>query len=61
MNVTLYFPAFSSPVVPALSWFCLLSLSVCKILEESFVAVAWWSYIFLVSAYHGRLLLLHLF
>jgi hypothetical protein len=23
--------------------------------------VAWWSYIVLVSAYHGRLLLLHLF
>jgi hypothetical protein len=28
---------------------------------ESFVVVVWWSYIVLVSAYHGRLLLFHLF
>jgi hypothetical protein len=31
-----------------------------EFLEESFVVGAWWSYI-LVSAYHGRLLLLNLF
>jgi hypothetical protein len=30
-------------------------------LKESFVVVALWSYIVLVSAYHGRLLLLQLF
>jgi polyferredoxin len=32
-----------------------------KSLNESFVVVALWSHIVLVSAYHGRLLLLHLF
>jgi hypothetical protein len=32
-----------------------------EFLEESFVVVAWWSYIVLVSAYHGRLFLLHIF
>jgi hypothetical protein len=32
-----------------------------EFLGESFVVVAWWSYIVLVSANHGRLLLLHLF
>jgi hypothetical protein len=30
-------------------------------LEESFVVVALWSHIVLISDYHGRLLLLHLF
>jgi hypothetical protein len=30
-------------------------------LEESFVELALWSYIVLVSAYHGGFLLLHLF
>jgi hypothetical protein len=38
---------------------CFHFLSV-DFLEESFVVVAWWSYIVLVSAYHGRHLLLHL-
>jgi hypothetical protein len=64
INVTLYFVAFSSPMV----WYCLSFLGfVCfhflyaGFFEESFVVVAWWSYIVLASAYHGRLLLLHLF
>jgi hypothetical protein len=42
-------------------WYCLSSHGfVCfhflcaEFLEESFVVVAWWSYIILVSAYHGR-------
>jgi hypothetical protein len=64
ISVTLYFLAFSSPVV----WYCLPFYgfvcfhSLCaELLVESFVVVAWWSYIVLVSAYHGRLLLLYLF
>jgi hypothetical protein len=32
-----------------------------EFLEESFGVVSWWSYIVLVSAYHRRLLLFHLF
>jgi hypothetical protein len=55
---------FSSPVV----WCCLSSHGfVCfhflfaESLDESFVVVALWSHIVLVSAHHGRLLLLHLF
>jgi hypothetical protein len=62
MNVTLYL-AFSSPVL----WYCLpfhgfiyFHFLCSEFLEESFVVVAWWSYIVLVSAYYGRLLLLHL-
>jgi hypothetical protein len=43
-------------VLPALSWFCLLSLSVSEFLEESSVVVASWSHIVLVSAYRGRLI-----
>jgi hypothetical protein len=49
-------------------WYCLSFCSfVCfhflfaELLEESFEVVAWWSYIVLISAYCGRLLLLHLF
>jgi hypothetical protein len=60
----LYSFAFSSPVV----WYCLSFHGYVRFhylyvesLEESFVEVAWWSYIVLVSGYHGRLLLLHLF
>jgi hypothetical protein len=56
--------AFSSPVL----WYCLSSHSfVCfhflcaEFFEESFVVMAWWSYIVLVSAYHGKLLLACLF
>jgi hypothetical protein len=30
-----------------------------EFLGESFVVVAWWSYIVLISAYHGKLLLLY--
>jgi hypothetical protein len=64
IDVTLYFLAFYSLVV----WYCLPSHGfVCfhflcaEFLEESFVLVAWWSYIDLISAYHGRLLLVYLF
>jgi hypothetical protein len=64
INVTLYFLAFSFPIV----WYCLpfhgfvgFHFLFAESLEESFVVVAWWSYIVLVSAYHERLLLLHLF
>jgi hypothetical protein len=32
-----------------------------EFIGESLVVVAWWSYIVLVSAYNGSLLLLHLF
>jgi hypothetical protein len=32
-----------------------------NILENLFIVLAWWSYIVLVSAYHGRFLSLHLF
>jgi hypothetical protein len=32
-----------------------------EFLVDSFVVVSWWSYVILVSAYHGRLLLPHLF
>jgi hypothetical protein len=49
-------------------WYCLpfhgfvcFHFMCAEFLDESFVVVAWWSYIALVSAYHGRLLLLHLF
>jgi hypothetical protein len=45
-------------------WYCLLFHGfVCfhflcaEFLGESFVVVAWWSYIILVSAYHERLVL----
>jgi hypothetical protein len=35
----------------------LFALILCsEFLEESFVVEAWWSYIVLVSAYHGRLI-----
>jgi hypothetical protein len=64
INVTLWLLVFSSPVI----WYCLSFHGlVCfhflcvEFLEESFVVVAWWAYITLVSAYLGRLLLLHLF
>jgi hypothetical protein len=64
IEVTLYFLAFSFPVV----WYCLpfrgyvgFHFVCAKSMEESFVVVALWSHIVLVSAYHGRLLLLHLF
>jgi hypothetical protein len=60
ISATLYFLAFSSPVV----WYCLpFHGFVCfhflceEFLGESFVVVTWWSYIVLVFAYHGRLLL----
>jgi hypothetical protein len=60
----LYFLAFSFPVV----WYCLpfhgyvgFHFLCAESLEESFVVVALWSYIVLVSAFHGRLLLLQLF
>jgi hypothetical protein len=63
-HVTLSFLAFSFPVV----WYCLSFFGYvgfqflrAESLEESFVVVALWSHIVLVSAYHGRLLLLHLF
>jgi hypothetical protein len=55
-QVTLYFLAFSSTVV----WYCLsfhgfacFHFLCAEFLGESFVVVAWWSYIVLVSAYHG--------
>jgi hypothetical protein len=32
-----------------------------EVSKESLVVVAWWLYIVLASAYHGSLLLLHLF
>jgi hypothetical protein len=45
---------------PLMGFFCFHFL--CAVfLEESFVVVSWWSYIVLGSAYHGSLLLLHLF
>jgi hypothetical protein len=57
------FLPFSFPVV----WCCLsfhgkvgFHFLCAESLEESFVVVALWSHIFLVSDYHGRLLLLHL-
>jgi hypothetical protein len=56
INVTLWFLVFSSPVI----WYCLSSHGfVCFnfLCAEFFM----WSYIVLVSAYRGRLLLLHLF
>jgi tryptophan-rich sensory protein len=56
--------AFSFPVI----WCCLpfhgyvgFHFLCAESLEKSFVVVALWSYIVLVSAYRGRLLLLHLF
>jgi hypothetical protein len=56
-SVTRYFLAFSSPVV----WYCLpfhgfvcFHFLCAGFFEESFVVVAWWSRIVLVSAYHGR-------
>jgi hypothetical protein len=48
-------------LLPVFSQLCWVSLSGAESLEESFVMVALWSHIVLVSAYHGRLLLLHLF
>jgi hypothetical protein len=55
---------FSSPV----AWYCLpfhgfvcFHFLCAEFLGESFAVVVWWSYIVLVSAYQGRLLLLHLF
>jgi hypothetical protein len=63
VEVTLFL-AFSFPVV----WCCLLfhgyfgfHFLCAEAHEESFVMVALWSHIVLVSAYHARLLLLHLF
>jgi hypothetical protein len=57
--VTLYFLAFSFPVV----WCSLpfhdyvgFHFLCAQSLEESFVVVALWSHIVLVSAYHGRLI-----
>jgi hypothetical protein len=64
IDVTLFFLVFSSPVV----WYCLtfhgyvgFHFLCAEFLGESFVVVALWSHIVLVSACHGRLLLLHLF
>jgi hypothetical protein len=44
-------------------WFCLpfhgfisFHFLCAEFLGESFVVVAWWSYIVLASAYHGRLI-----
>jgi hypothetical protein len=58
------FFGFSSLVV----WYCLsfhgfvcFHFLCADFLGESFVVVAWLSCIVLVSAYHGRLLLLHQF
>jgi hypothetical protein len=48
-------------VLPVLSWFCLLSFSMCRLPWRIFIMVAWWSFIVLVSACCGRLLLLHPF
>jgi hypothetical protein len=60
----LCFIAFSFPVV----WYCLpfqgyvgFHILFAESLEGSFAVVALWSYNVLVSGYHGRLLLLHLF
>jgi hypothetical protein len=60
----LYSLAFSSPVV----WYGLsfhgyagFHFLCAESLEVSFVEVALWSYIVLISAYHGRFLLVHVF
>jgi hypothetical protein len=58
----LYFLAFSSLVasycLPFHGFVCFHFLCA-EFLEESFVVVALWSHIALISAYHGRLLLLY--
>jgi hypothetical protein len=64
INVILYLLAFSSPVVwyfLSFHGFVCFHFLCAGFLEDTFVVVAWWSYIDLVSAYHGKLLLLHLF
>jgi hypothetical protein len=43
------------------NWGVCFDILCAEFLEESFVVVVWWSYIVLVSAYHGRPSLLHLF
>jgi hypothetical protein len=62
--ITFWFLVFSSPVL----WYCLSSCGFvyfhflwAEFLGETFVVVVWWSHIVLVSTYHQRLLLLHLF
>jgi hypothetical protein len=64
IDVILYFLAFSFPCV----WYCLpfhgyvgFHLLCAESLEEYFTVVVFWSYIVLVSAYHERLSLIHLF
>jgi hypothetical protein len=55
-------PFFSCGLVlHALPGFVCFHFLWAEFLEESFVLMAWWSYIVLFSAYHGRFLLLHLF
>jgi hypothetical protein len=56
------------PFLRNVLWYCLpfhdfacFHFLCAEFLEESFVVVAWWLYIVLVSAYHRRLLLFHLF
>jgi hypothetical protein len=53
--------------IKTIPWYCLpfhgfvcFHILCAEFLEESFVVVAWWSYIVLASAYDRGLLLLHL-
>jgi hypothetical protein len=62
MLLSTFLPFFSCGLVlPASHGFVCFHFLCAELLEESFVVVAWWSYFVLVSAYHGRFLLLYLF
>jgi hypothetical protein len=64
INTIPWLLAFSSSVVwyfPSSHGFVCFHLLCSEFLIKSSVVVVWWSYIVLVSVYHGRFLLLHQF